>query len=212
MERKVPSCEIGRILWDGPTETLVQSLNYSVFSCGMSHSGMVASRAVSCQPELRVRKKNWAPCSESSTFLQELCQQPHGRWFIDPWAWEARSPATRDVKDLFGLPLPESKVKFPSEIWWKQGVWATKGGWRLQKDNLKPEKGECGEVWSQGSDSQVHCLSDGGRKGKQRSVRWFLWQEREHPKLEPSGNQLRKLGLYLLNHWKNKDTGKRGSR
>ena len=32
-----------------------------------------------------------------------------------------------------------------------------------QRNNLKPEKGV---VWSQGSDSQVHCPSDGGRKGK----------------------------------------------
>lgn len=47
-----------------------------------------------------------------------------------------------------------------------------------QRNNLKPEKGV---VWSQGSDCQLHCPGDGGRKGKRSQLASSYDRERNSP-------------------------------
>ena len=168
-----------RVSWDGPTETSVQSqahvclyAAWATLECGFQCSVMTS------RTKRRVRKK-LAPCSESFIFSQGLCQKPHGRRFTESQlgpdiacpllqARGTRAAATRDAAYLFMLPesLPSLLHRVaPHEIWWKWGVWTTKGARRIeaQRDDLKPEKGA---VWSLESDSQVLVM----RAGKQNEV------------------------------------------
>ena len=155
--------------------TLVQSQahvclhsTWATLVCGFQRSVMTT------RTKRRVRKK-LAPCSESFIFSQGLCQKPHGRRFIEPQlgpgiacpllqARGTRAAATRDAEYLFRLPeslSPLLQHVAQHEIWWKWGVWTTKGakGIEAQRDDLKPEKGA---VCSPESDSQVLVM--GARK------------------------------------------------
>lgn len=168
-----------RVSCDGPTETLVQRQahvclhsTWATLVCGFQCSVMTA------RTQRRVRKK-LAPCSESSIFSQGLCQKPHGRWFIERQlgpgiacpllqASGTQAAAARDAEYLFRLPEllpPLLQHVAQQEIWWKWGVWTTKGarGIEAQRDHLKPEKGA---VWSPESDSQVLVMG----AGKQNEV------------------------------------------
>lgn len=114
------------------------------------------------QPRQRKSQRSLAPCSESSTFSQGFCWQPHGRWLMEPklgpgtaspllWAWEDRAAAARGAKMSLWATLIKVTPSFtpaccPSEIWWKWGVRTTKGVGGMEATETQSEAWRGGNV------------------------------------------------------------------